>query len=317
VTRVAITMGDPAGIGPELVLRALADPAIRDLLAPIVYGDRQLLEALAKRFGLPLDFTIVPGVPLPPDLPCGLFSEPAARAAVSYLEAAVRAIRARAADALVTGPIHKGALRCCALPGPGQTEFLADRFGVGRAVMMRMGARLKVLLATTHLPLREVPRALTTASIVETVRRAEPDLRRYFFPRGFRLGVCALNPHGEEGGAEGREEREVIAPAIAALRDLGLAVSGPIPGDVAFAQALAGRHDVVLALYHDQGLAPLKALHFQDGVNVTLGLTAIRTSPDHGVAYDIAHQGTADPTSLKAALRTAVAMARTRGGAGG
>jgi len=309
VIRIGITTGDPAGIGPEILLQALSDPALRRRIEPVVFGDTRWLARLADEFGWQIAFEVQPaGAPLPDDFRRGVLGPEGARATLDGLEAAADAARSGRVDALVTGPIHKGALRLGGFAGPGQTEWLAQRLGAGRVVMLLAGPGLRVVLATTHMPLREVPGALDRDELAATVRLAADELRRYFVPRGPRLAVCALNPHGEEAGAPGLEERTVIAPAVAALQAEGLDVTGPISGDTVFAQAAAGRYDAVVAMYHDQGLAPLKALCFREAVNVTLGLGVVRTSPGHGVAYDIAGTGQADPTSMRAAIETAARM---------
>jgi 4-hydroxythreonine-4-phosphate dehydrogenase len=302
-------MGDPAGIGPEVLLQALADGDIAGAIEPLVFGDRGLLDNLADRFGWRKDIRIsqVGRLDLSSLRP-GVFTDQTGRATVAYLEAGARALERNEIDALVTGPIHKRSLKLCGVTGPGQTEWLAARFNSHRAVMLLWGARLKVLLATTHVPLRDVSRALGPTKLIQTIELAAEELRRFFFPAGPRLAIAALNPHGEQDGEIGPEEREIIAPAVEQLRERGLRVEGPISGDTVFAQAVAGRFDAVVALYHDQGLAPLKTMHFSDAVNVTLGLGVIRTAPDHGVAYDIAHQGLADPTSMKAAIGLAAEM---------
>jgi 4-hydroxythreonine-4-phosphate dehydrogenase len=308
---LGISMGDPAGVGPEVILAALArGPLGFDVR---VYADRGLLEERAARFGWPLPADLVQACRLAPGAcPPGRFSPAGGLAQVACLEAAVADLAAGRLAGLVTGPIHKRALQEAGLPGPGQTEFLAARLGAPLPVMMLCSPRLKVVLATTHLPLREVPAALTRSGLVQLVRVAADDLTRYFHPGGARLGLAALNPHGEERGRPGREEREVLAPAVAELRALGVAIEGPLAADGLMAQAVAGRFDVVVALYHDQGLGPLKALDFHAGVNVTLGLGRVRTSPDHGPAYDLAGTGRADPGSTRAALELAARMAALR-----
>lgn len=311
--RIGITTGDPAGVGPEILLQALSDPAVRQRLEPVVFGDEGWLARVAAGSGRAVDFEIQQtGKPLPEDFRPGGLTAEGARATLESLEAAVDAVRGGRVDAIVTGPIHKRALRLDGATSPGQTEWLAGRLGGARAVMMLAGPRLRVVLATTHVPLRDVPRVLTREALVATVRVAADGLRRYFFPGGARLAMCALNPHGEEQGGPGREEQMVLAPAVRALQQAGVDITGPVSGDTVFAQAVAGAHDAVVAMYHDQGLAPVKTLHFSEAVNVTLGLDAVRTSPAHGVAYDIAGQGRADPGSMKAALLTAVRML-TRG----
>lgn len=314
--RIGITTGDPAGIGPEILLEALSDPTLRQDMEPVVFGDERWLARLADGLGRRVSFEVQPaGAPWPQDLPRGMLGPEGARATLASLEAAVDAVRAGRVDALVTGPIHKGALRLAGFGSPGQTEWLAGRLGAGRVVMMLVCPRLRVVLATTHLPLRAVPGALDRDGLIATVRLAANELGRYFVPQGPRLAVCALNPHGEEGGAPGLEERTVIAPAVGALQADGLDVTGPVSADTVFARAAAGRYDAVVAMYHDQGLAPLKALCFSEAVNVTLGLGVVRTSPGHGVAYDIAGTGCADPASMRAAITTAACMLEREAGA--
>jgi len=317
VPLLGVTMGDPAGVGPEVLLQALALGPLPGGARVRVFADRGVLEERAARLGLGLPGEIVEACRLAPgEAPPGAYSPAGGRAQLQCLEAAAAELGQGRLDALVTGPLHKRALAEAGAPGPGQTEFLAARLGARLPVMMLCGPRLKVVLATTHLALRDVPGALDRAGLVALVRLAAAELARYFHPAGPRLGLAALNPHGEEGGRPGREEREVLAPAVAELRALGVDVVGPVPADTLFAQAAAGRFDAALALYHDQGLGPLKALHFHDAVNVSLGLGRVRTSPDHGPAYDLAGTGRADPTSMRAAMELALAMAaRARGAA--
>jgi 4-hydroxythreonine-4-phosphate dehydrogenase len=306
VKRIGITMGDPAGIGPEVLLKALhGEEAGR----PLVFGDEALMGQVAARLRIRPAFDLRQTGRLDVSrLMPGSFSEEAAAASLACLRAGAEALEAGEIAALVTGPLHKRALRMAKAPGPGQTEWLSDRFGK-LAVMLLHGPRLNVILATKHVPLRDVPAALTARGLIQTVEVAWADLEHYFYPGGPRIAVAALNPHGEEDGQTGREEREILLPAVGALREKGLDVQGPIPGDTVYALASQGRFDVVVAPYHDQGLAALKTLHFSDAVNVTLGLGVVRTSPDHGVAYDIAHKGVADASSMRAAIRLAAEMA--------
>lgn len=302
-------MGDPGGIGPEVLLRALDDREVRSRVQPRVFADGDWLRRLADRFGWKADFAVEPAAEVPAGLSAGEFSEAGGRAALACLQSAADALERGEIGALVTAPMHKRAFALAGAAGPGHTEWLAQRFGAGKAVMMLCGPRLKVILATTHLPLRELPRALNRRDLVDTVVLASRELQRYFFPQGPRLALAALNPHGEEQGRPGREEQEVLMPAVEDLKDQGVNIEGPVAGDTVFARAAEGRYDAVVALYHDQGLAPLKTLHPSDGVNVTLGLGVVRTSPDHGVAYDIAHRGVADPASMRAAILLAAEMA--------
>ena len=313
--RLGITMGDPAGVGPEIVPRALAGLREKDV-GSVVFGDSELLARRAAGQGLdpPADIRQV-GCLDEDQLQVGRFSKTGGLAQGAYLRAAADALDEGEVDALVTAPIHKRALNVCGMTGPGHTEWLTERFGAGRSVMLLAGPKIKVALATRHLSLAEVPGALSTADLVETVVVANAEMKKYFFPRGPRLAIAALNPHGEVNGETGREETEIILPAIHKLQDEGLDVTGPIAGDTVFHLALVGKFDAVIAMYHDQGLAPLKTLHFAEAVNVTLGLGVVRTSPDHGVAYDIAGEYLADATSMLEACRVAIEMVKKeRGG---
>ncbi len=308
--RIGITMGDPAGIGPEVILRALAVTP-RAEIAPLVFGDRAVFADCAQRLGLAMDFPLRPVGELgPAGRQLGHFTRAGGLIQGACLEAAAVAYQNGEFDALVTGPIHKKALVVCALPGPGHTEWLSWRFQAPRAVMLMTSPSLKVVMATTHVPLAKVASVLNVDDLVQTVSLAARELHR-FFASPPRLAVAALNPHGEVDGEAGPEERSILAPAVEILRAQGLTVSGPIPGDAVFVQALAGKFDAVVALYHDQGLAPVKTLHFAETVNVTLGLGLIRTSPDHGVAYDIAEAGRANPESMRRAIALAAQMVRT------
>lgn len=310
---ISISMGDPAGVGPEVLVKALADKKLRERVRPLVFGDRDILAKAASNCQAPLDFEIRSITHLDRTAcPSGQFSEASGHAQVAYLEAATQALETGEVYALVTGPIHKRALKLAQAVGPGQTEWLAARFHCRLPVMMLAGPRLRVVLATTHLPLREVPGALDRARLIELVRVAAADIERYFCKGSPRLALAALNPHGEENGEPGREERTILIPAVTELRAMGINIVGPLPADALFTQAAREAYDAIVALYHDQGLGPLKALHFADGVNITLGLGVIRTAPDHGVAYDIAGQGKADPTSLIAAIELAAAMAECK-----
>jgi len=232
----------------------------------------------------------------------------AARAALAAITSAVQAARRGELDAVVTAPICKEGFARAGFPWPGHTELLRELTGARRVGMMLLGGPLRVALATRHVPLRDVPDALTAGALREAIELADGGAR-WLGLRGARIAVCGLNPHAGDGGALGAEERTRIAPAIRAAVRRGVRAAGPIPGDVAFYQAARGDYAVVVAMYHDQGLAPLKLVGFETGVNLTLGLPILRTSPDHGVAYDLAGRDRADPRSTRAALDLALRLA--------
>ncbi len=320
---VAISMGDPSGIGAEVVAAALASPAMLRAIRPMIYGDEGVFRRACKAMGV---VDRLPRLELGDDLPAsgglieisrlaaadrkpGKPSLAGALAQADYLEAAIDAVRTGAAAALCTAPITKAALHHAGLPFPGHTELLADRLDVSRVVMMLAGPVLRVVLATTHMALSEVPGRLSVDGIAEVLSITHSALRRDFGIRRPRIAVCGLNPHAGEGGLFGDEEQRIIAPAIALAAGRGIRAEGPCPADALFPRAARGGWDAVLAMYHDQGLIPLKTVHLETAVNVTLGLPIVRTSPDHGVAYDIAGKGKADPTSMIHALRLAAQLA--------
>jgi 4-hydroxythreonine-4-phosphate dehydrogenase len=312
---IAITMGDPAGIGPEIVLRALNEKRVMEKAEPVVIGDTGLLRLISKRLGLPMPFKgdgfisgpcldlkrLGPGQPTPES----------SRAMVGYIETAVNMANAGLADAIVTCPISKDSARLAGFGYPGHTEFIARLTRAKDFRMMLGGERLKVVLATIHEPLKRVPGLLTKKGVFDTIRIADDSFKRWFGMKRPRVAVAGLNPHAGEGGLFGREEKDIIAPAVKKARAAGIDAKGPYPPDTLFHRAVnKGEFDCVVCMYHDQGLIPLKLLHFEDGVNVTLGLPIIRTSVDHGTAYDIAWKGVASPLSLISAIETAVGMAR-------
>ncbi|MDX2166807.1 MAG: 4-hydroxythreonine-4-phosphate dehydrogenase PdxA [Deltaproteobacteria bacterium] len=325
--RVAISMGDPTGIGPEVTLRALHRGGARRVLTPILVGDLGVYADTAVRLGLTARFTAwQPGAPLPRvGLPVRVIAELSAkarrpgrptaaggRAAYAAILEAVRLVQGGAADAVATAPINKANLAAAGLAASGHTELLAELAGGVPVRMMMAGPTLRVVLVTTHLALAAVPRAIRTAAVLDTLRIADRALRQRFGLRRPRLAVAGLNPHAGEQGLFGDEERRAIAPAVAAARRAGIDARGPLAADSAFPLALQGKFDVVICMYHDQGLAPFKLLHFADGVNVTLGLPFVRTSPDHGTAHDIAGRGIADWRSMSAALQLAAQLSRRR-----
>lgn len=323
---LALTMGDPAGIGGELTVAAwrqragthpfyvVGDPdwlrgLVPDLPVTVISTPAEapghFAEALPV-FPVPLAAPASPGIPEPRN----------AAAIIAAIQHAVGHAQAGEAAAVVTNPINKKLLYDGAgFAFPGHTEYLAALAGAPRPVMLLAGPSLKVIPVTTHIPLAEVPGALTEDLIVETGRIAVRGLGRDFGIARPRIAVAGLNPHAGEGGAMGRDEIETVAPAIARLLREGVDARGPLPADTMFHARARETYDVALTMYHDQGLIPIKALDFDEGVNVTLGLPFIRTSPDHGTAYDIAGKGIARPGSLFAALRLAATMAAHRAAA--
>jgi 4-hydroxythreonine-4-phosphate dehydrogenase len=322
---LAVSLGDPAGIGPEVIAKcwdsrgefglppfvAIGDPrAIASVWdGPIEVIDDPRQADAAFDVGLPLlqlnaAHTDTPGHPSVAGAHCSLDS----------LEIAVGLARSGSAAAVVTGPVAKEQLYAIGFQHPGQTEFVAERCGVAAAnvVMMLAGPTLRTVPVTTHLPLSEVPKALTSALIESRGRATLRGLERNFGIAEPRLAVSGLNPHSGEGGQLGTEERDIIEPAIAVLAAEGWRVSGPHPADTMFHASARASYDAALCMYHDQALIPIKALHFEDAVNVTLGLPIVRTAPDHGTAFDIAGQDRADPRPMAAAIRMAGESAALR-----
>jgi 4-hydroxythreonine-4-phosphate dehydrogenase len=288
---VAVTTGDPSGIGPEIARKAATDARVRDTCDVVLYGPAD--GESRHRF--------VPG----------RVSAEAGRCGYDSVVSAVADARAGRVDAIATAPVSKKAFALAGLPWKGHTDLLAALTGTGRAVMMFDSPRLRVSLATVHIPIAEVPRALTTELVEATIRITADSLPDFGVPRP-RLAVAGLNPHAGEQGLMGEEDDRVLAPAVARAAAQGCLVEGPVPGDTVFLRAVRGEFDAVVACYHDQGLIPVKLLAFGTSVNVTLGLPIIRTSVDHGTAFDIAGQDRADPSSLIEAVLLAARLARTR-----
>jgi len=290
--RVGITVGDPAGIGPEIARKAAAHPEILSLCQPALYGpssDRELA-AFAP----------------------GQLSAAAGTAAYQAIVAAVEDAMAGRIAAIITAPINKEAFAAANIPWRGHTDLLAHLTGAGNVAMMFYADRLSVVLATVHIPLALVSQALTRARLEDVVMLTAAELPRFGRPQP-RLAVCGLNPHAGEHGVMGHEEDDVVRPALAACRERGIDVDGPFPADTIFLRAMRGEFDVVVACYHDQGLIPVKMAAFGRAVNVTLGLPIIRTSVDHGTAFDIAGRNIADPGSLLEAVKLAVRLTQHQG----
>ena len=320
---VAVTMGDPSGIGPEVVVKAARDAAVRRACRVVIVGDAGLLEraqaprwpgtetGAATRDDAPVRVESVTRL-RPAAVRPGRPTRNGGDASYRYILRAVDLIGAGAADAMATAPISKKALNGAGHAWPGHTELLADLTRTREVRMMLYGPRLKVVLVTVHLPLTEVAAALSRKRVRATIALTHRSLQQWFGLAEPRLAVAALNPHGGEDGMFGQEERTVIRPAVRDCSGRGMRVSGPVPADSLFHRAAGGEYDAVICMYHDQGLGPFKLLHFTDGVNLTLGLPLVRTSVDHGTAYDIAGKGVADARSMKQAILLAAALAQPR-----
>lgn len=321
---IGVTIGDINGIGPEVALKAVRHfrPANARF---ILIGSRPVLARQARALGLAVPPAWNPSVTSAsprvaiwdPGRLSGLTWRPgridraAGRAAANWIRAGVKACGDGILQGIVTAPISKDAFHRAGLPYPGHTEMLAELTGARRYAMMLFGGPLKVVLATRHVPLAQVSRKLTRSGILEAIELTGQALP-WLGARRARIGVCALNPHAGDGGLLGNEEARFVEPAIREAKRAGYIVEGPIPADVVFYRARRGDFDAVIAMYHDQGLGPLKMLAFDRGVNVTLGLPIVRTSPDHGTAFDIAGRNRADPASMMEALRWACRLARRR-----
>ena len=327
---IAVTMGDPAGIGPEIILKALADPIIKKVSRPLVLGDWGVLQrARSRRSKNPELICWQPGQQLLPMLshptahvicPLSVLSARQSRpgqpsrdgghGAFRYIRVAAKLALSKVADAMATAPISKSILIDAGYNYPGHTELLAELSRTAECRMMLMGAKLRVVPVTGHIAFTRVARNLTRENIQTTLELTQRGLKHFFGIARPRIAVAALNPHGGEEGIFGNEEIEVIAPAVRQARRKGIAAAGPFPADSLFHHAARGDYDAVVCMYHDQGLIPLKLHHFFGGVALTLGPPFIRTSVDHGTAYDIAGTGKADETSMKEAILLAARLAR-------
>jgi 4-hydroxythreonine-4-phosphate dehydrogenase len=324
---VAVTMGDPAGVGPEVCLAAAADARVQRCCVPVIFGDWDVLERVAGAAGRSMpgrriparqwtgacgledaavvDVAAVDAARLVP----GRVQAEAGRAAYAYIDAAIRAAMSGRVAGIATAPIHKQALHAAGIALPGHTEILAQQTGASRYCMMLTAPEITVSLVTTHLAMREVAGRITRSRVAEVLALTHDAMRRM---RGAepRLTVCAYNPHAGEEGLFGQEEADAICPAIEEARARGWQVCGPLPPDTAFVPSRREATDAYVVMYHDQGLIPFKMLAFDHGVNVTLGLPIVRTSVDHGTAFDIAWQGRASAESMVASICLAVALAR-------
>ncbi|MBL7070644.1 MAG: 4-hydroxythreonine-4-phosphate dehydrogenase PdxA [Candidatus Omnitrophica bacterium] len=333
----AITMGDPSGIGPEIILKSLSKPDIRRLATYIVVGDLKTLRRSSAALSAPcksllkkihvisggsisnkedltavgdrvmlLDLANIP----PGDHSFGKERAAYGKASVEYIKRGYGLIRAGIADCIVTAPINKASAKKSGFRFPGHTEYFITSSGAKRAAMMLIGGPLRVSLVTRHIPISSISGKLSSDSIEKTIDITLQALKRDFNIARPRIGVCGLNPHSGEGGMFGKEELSAIAPAVSRYKRSN--ITGPLPADSIFYYAYRGKYDAVICMYHDQGLIPLKMIARDTGVNVTLGLDFVRTSPDHGTAFDIAGKGDADPRSMEEAIKLAVAMCNNR-----
>ena len=307
---IAISIGDPAGIGPEIVVKALASDAFRSIANWVVIGDRNALAPVEAQTGIRLDSLSQVTLQSPGSLqtspPLGQLNADCGRAALGYVRRATELCLGGEADAMVTAPLNKEAVTLSGGKFTGHTEFIAEICGVSESWMLLINERLRVLHVTTHCSLREACDA-SEARVLHTLRIGHEALGRLGLPRR-RIAVCGLNPHAGEHGLFGTEDARIIAPAIVAARAEGIDAHGPCPADTIFLRALRGDFDLVLAMYHDQGHIPMKLLDFDNTVNVSLGLPIIRTSVDHGTAFDIAGRNQANAENMKAAMRLAVTL---------
>ena len=324
---LAVTMGDPAGIGPEVVLKAATVNDVRADAALAVYGDAGVMRKAARDLAIDVEVVevqhpaeavayrgtqVLPVLSVsrlgPDDFGWAAPSPSSDAAQVAFVRRAFDAVWARDAHAIVTAPINKVSLNRAGVPWAGHTEMLAELSGGVRPLMMLAGPSIKVVPLTTHIPLREVPERLTEDLVVYAIRTLHETFQVHFGRRRPRIAVAGLNPHAGEGGLFGKEEEKVIKPAVKAANARGISAQGPFPADTIYQRAVAGEFDVVIGMYHDQALIPIKMLDFDRAVNVTLGLPIIRTSVDHGTAYDIAGSGVASANSMIQAMMLARQM---------
>ena len=321
--RIAVTTGDPAGIGPEVCLKLLANPEVLEICQPIIFGDASVLNKAAEECGLPrpvkvvhrleeateacvLDFKKIAAN----DYMTGCINAATGHAGYHYVTEAIDAALAKNVDAVTTGPLNKEALRMADVPFPGHTEIFADRTQSERACMLQYSEEVRCVFVTTHVGYAEVPHILSQERIIDVIELASEAMER-IRKRKPRLLCCGLNPHAGENGLFGnREEEQIIVPALEKVRERGIDITGPLPPDTTFLPARRKEYDCVVCMYHDQGHIPLKALAFDKAVNTTLGLPIIRTSVDHGTALDIAGQGIANPNSLVEAVKLAVKLSK-------
>ena len=325
---IGITMGDPMGIGPEVIVKALADPIIRKSAKFIVFGLEETLRYAADKAEIEPFWKRCQHEKINRDYPCKVLvadydeiaipvwsnkpNKEAGHASIKFCLDAIEAAQMQIIDAVVTAPINKTCWKMAGAVWPGHTELFADKCKSPRKVMMFVAGRLKLALATIHEALFEIRHKFTIGCVFEPIDLLNDALKEYFKIENPKIAVAALNPHAGENGQFGDEEHRIIEPAILLAQELGINCSGPYPADSLFLKAAQGEFDAVVAMYHDQGMIPIKLLAFEDAVNVTIGIPIIRTSPAHGTAYEIAGKNIANPASMKAAIMTAIEMAKTK-----
>ena len=307
-------MGDPSGVGPEVIVKALSDKNIANLAHITVIGDYFVINKIKDSLNLKPEFSLIDLSNVPQNnFSFGKPSGSYGKASIEYVDKALDMIRKKEADAIVTAPVNKSSVRAGGLKDfEGHTEYMAQKTQTNNFSMMFVGKLLKVTLVTRHLALKDVARRINTENVYNAIMLTADSLKKFFHVEEPRIGVAALNPHAGDGGIFGDEESNAIIPAIKRAASGLKNVRGPIPADAIFYQALNGKFDAIISMYHDQALAPFKMLYFKDGVNLTLGLPFVRTSPDHGTAFDIAGRGIADAVSMKEAIRLASTLSGKR-----
>jgi len=311
--KIGITMGDPNGIGPEVIVKSLACSELTSLCEPVIFGSKEIIDHAKDLTGLLVETKIqdIREFKLE-DIKPGEVDKKSGKASLEYIKNSVEFALENRIDAIVTAPINKESTHLAGSDYPGHTEMLSKLTKTKNFAMMFDCGKLRVTLVTIHIPLSDVPGTIDKDKILNSIQLTNEYLIKYYKIFAPKIAVCGLNPHASESGAFGNEERETIIPAIENAKDEGIDVEGPMPADTLFYYAQQGRWDGIIAMYHDQGLIPFKMLFFEVGVNVTLGLPIIRTSPDHGTAFDIAWKGIANPSSLLSAIKHAVFMANNR-----
>lgn len=305
---IGITMGDPNGVGPEVTVKAISSNEIKDLCEIVIFGDTGIIEKVSDNSITDLKIVNCSEFGVE-DLKPSTLDRKSGQASLDYITTAVNAALANEIDAIVTAPISKESTHLAGSKYPGHTEMLKDLTNSDESVMMFEGQKFKVMLVTIHEALTDVPKLISKQRVLSTINLTHKSLVKLFKIEDPKIVVCGLNPHAGESGAFGNEEIDHIIPAVEEARDNGINIEGPLPADTLFYYANQGKWDAVVAMYHDQGLIPFKMVSFDDGVNITLGLPIIRTSPDHGTAFDIAWKGVSSPKSMIAAIKVAAQLA--------